>query len=368
METLETFLKQLSTPVLVCQQDNPSGEWRIQSWNPAFQSMWDGSQSDLIGKTPDHLIQVDARAQAPLIQLKTIPPETHLLMHTGLIYPASQQALRVKVKYDWIEDGRLLIWIEPFYEDMALTQAHADFVSTVSHEFRTPLTSIKGFADTLLRYGTNLDTEQQKRFISIIKHQADRLTRLVENLLTVSKIGAQRNDVIFRPIGVKRSIERIVQSIEAKLPEPRRFKIEIPENLPEVWADPDKFEQVLMNLIDNGAKYSYPHSEVTIRAFVQPEHPDQIQIDVSDQGVGIPEEHLPNIFNKFSRIDNPLTREVEGTGLGLYITKSLTHAMGGQISVVSTLDKGSTFTVVLPVASPQRQTETHLHEGLEAKS
>lgn len=131
-----------------------------------------------------------------------------------------------------------------------------------------------------------------------------------------------------------------------------------------MWADPDKFEQVMLNLIDNAAKYSYPNSQVTVSGQIDPEDDDKIRIDVADQGVGIPKEHLPNIFTKFSRIDNPLTREVEGTGLGLYITKSLTNAMGGQISVDSEDKVGTTFTVILPVATPERQAAAQ-HEGDE---
>lgn len=359
MDTLQTFLDKLSTAALVINRSD-NGPWQVIGWNNAFETLREGSGEGLKGQDPKALIQVEAKTSAPLFQGKPIKPMEKMAIHTGLFDTGSNQQLRVKIKYDWIDDETLLLWIEPFSEDVALTQAHADFVSTVSHEFRTPLTSIKGFADTLLRYGSNLDSEQQKRFINIIKHQADRLTRLVENLLTVSKLGAQKTQFIFRPIALKKTVDRIVQSVEGKLPEPRVFKVNIPDDLPEVWADPDKLEQVLLNLIDNAAKYSYPDSEVKIIALLCPEDDDKIKIDVCDQGVGIPVEHLPNIFNKFSRIDNPLTREVEGTGLGLYITKSLTNAMGGEISVASEGKKGSIFTVILPAATPERQAAARL--------
>ncbi len=365
MNNPKPFLDQLSTGVMIFSLDG-DGTWRVSECNPALDGIREGSAAELNGKQTKDFIQVDAKTNAPFCQGKPFKPLEKLPIHTALFETASQQWVRVKVKYDWLDEKTILFWVEPFSEDMALTQAHADFVSTVSHEFRTPLTSIKGFADTLLRYGANLDTEQQKRFITIIKHQADRLTRLVENLLTVSKLGAQKTQFIFRPIPLKRTVERIVQSVEGKLPEPRVFKINIPEDLPEVWADPDKLEQVLLNLIDNAAKYSYPDSEVRVKAQLHPEDNDKIKIDIEDQGVGIPEEHLPNIFNKFSRIDNPLTREVEGTGLGLYITKSLTNAMGGQIFVQSENKKGTTFTVVLPVATPERQAAARLKDEEEA--
>lgn len=356
LDVLKPFLDSLSTAVLAVSPQKPgSAVWKVTYWNTALEKLRGGTGEILAGQDIKHCIQVDAKANAPLLQGKPIKPLETLTIHTGLLETTENQQLRVKIKYDWLDNTALILWIEAFSEDVALTQAHADFVSTVSHEFRTPLTSIKGFADTLLRYGANLDPDQQKRFITIIKHQADRLTRLVENLLTVSKLGAQKTQFIFRAIPLRRTVERIVESVQAKLPEPRNFQVAISEDLPEVWADPDKLEQVLLNLIDNAAKYSYPNTEVRVTAQLDPDDDDKIRIDVTDQGVGIPAAHLPNIFNKFSRIDNPLTREVEGTGLGLYITKSLTNAMNGEISVASAEKTGTTFTVRLPVATPERQ-------------
>lgn len=306
-----------------------------------------------------------------------------LTVHGAMIQKASGEQVRVKVKHSACNgvgvDDMVLLLIDPFSEDMALTQAHSDFVSTVSHEFRTPLTSIKGFADTLLRYGSQLGPDQQKRFITIIKDQADRLTRLVENLLTVSKLGASRMEMSYRAVPVKKVVERVIQNIIAKggmdkasagLPDAgRKFTVDVPENLPEIWVDGDKFEQIMLNLIDNAVKYSFPGSEVTIQGRLVPEDPDRIILQVIDQGVGIPEEHLPRIFTKFSRIDNPLTREVEGTGLGLYITQSLTKTMDGNIALESLPDKGTTFTLDFPVATAERQTayrhkqDQAAHEG-----
>jgi signal transduction histidine kinase len=309
-----------------------------------------------------------------------LPPKTDCLVcqgkgkeavsvHGATVQNLNGEQVRYKIKHHYLpslgENGMLLLLMDPFSEDMALTQAHSDFVSTVSHEFRTPLTSIKGFADTLLRYGAQLGPDQQKRFITIIKDQADRLTRLVENLLTVSKLGASRMEMSYRAVGVKKVVDRVVQNIIAKggvdkasagLPDAgRKFEIEIPDNLPDVWVDGDKFEQIMLNLIDNAVKYSFPGSQVLVAAHLVDTDPDRLQIRVQDQGVGIPEEHLPRIFTKFSRIDNPLTREVEGTGLGLYITQSLTKTMGGNIRLESVVNQGTTFILDFPVATAERQ-------------
>ncbi|HEY9686729.1 MAG TPA: ATP-binding protein [Coleofasciculaceae cyanobacterium] len=273
--------------------------------------------------------------------------------------------LRIKVKHSPLpaspgSPGSVLCLIDPFSEDTTLTQAHSDFVSTVSHEFRTPLTSIKGFADTLLLYGAQLPEEEKRRFINIIKDQADRLIRLVENLLTVSKLGASRVEMSYRPIPLQRLLEKVTHSVQAKTQAKspgteRKFDVEIrPETL-EIWADPDRLEQVLLNLVDNAVKYSPADSVVRIRAGYMPDDDGRIRILVQDQGAGIPQELLPRIFTKFYRVESPLKQEVEGTGLGLYITKSLTSAMGGEISAESEPDKGSTFTVIFPAATPERQ-------------
>jgi two-component system, OmpR family, phosphate regulon sensor histidine kinase PhoR len=353
LDSTLVFLNRLATPAVLLQL-GPTG-LSLAAANTAWCQLRDGPLNALPEPTLAAYLFADIKAGSPLLSNAGPQAGQPIQAHTALFETAQGQRVRVKVKGDWLDESTLVVWIEPFSEDMALIQAHADFVSTVSHEFRTPLTSIKGFADTLLRYGETLETEQQRRFISIIKHQADRLTRLVENLLTVSKLGAQKTGFTLRPIRLKDMLERVIQSVEGKLTDTRHFVTTIAAELPDVWADPDKLEQVLLNLIDNAAKYSYANTTVTINAQQHPTNADRLVITITDEGVGIPASHLPNLFNKFSRIDNPLTRQVEGTGLGLYITKALTTAMGGEISVDSIAEKGTTFTLSFPVATPERQ-------------
>jgi two-component system phosphate regulon sensor histidine kinase PhoR len=232
-------------------------------------------------------------------------------------------------------------------------QAQTEFVSTVSHELRTPLTSIKGFADTILRAGDRLDITQQRRYIDIIKQQADRLTRLVEDLLAVSRLESKKLQLTVRAIDLREAIQRVTHILSEKA---RNHKINevIPAGLPLVWADADRLEQILTNLIDNAIKYSPAETTVTVVARDVPGTPEMVEFSVADQGGGIPQEHLPEIFSKFSRLDNPLTRQTEGTGLGLYITRSLVVALGGQIKVTS-VPGCTTFTVQLPAASLEMQ-------------
>jgi signal transduction histidine kinase len=319
-------------------------------------------QKHMLGQSLSHFITIEEQVNYPSY-LQSITAQS-----VGSPVTASLNEVTLHLKHSLLPNGAVLCVLTPTInaEDATLAQAHSDFVSTVSHEFRTPLTSIKGFADTILRYGPNLAADQQRRFITIIKDQADRLTRMVENLLVVSKLGATGKpsgsmDLSYRPINMATWIDKVIQTVKGKGEgDPqfanREFILEFPPNnqLPNVWADPDKLEQILTNLIDNAVKYSYPGSCVKIAANIQAfDGKTQVCVAISDKGVGIPAEHLPRIFSKFSRIDNPLTRLVEGTGLGLYITHALTIAMGGRLLVTSdtnapNTDYRTTFTLCLP--------------------
>ncbi len=241
----------------------------------------------------------------------------------------------------------------------SVQQAQTDFVSTVSHELRTPLTSIKGFADTILRAGDRLDVSQQRRYVGIIKDQADRLTRLVEDLLAVSRLESKRLQLTIRAIDLQEAVERVHRNLAEKAAN-HRLHIDIPPGLPPVWADADRLEQILTNLIDNAIKYSPARTTVSVVAkTIQLEgqtNGELVEFSVTDQGAGIPEEHIPKIFTKFSRLDNPLVRQTEGTGLGLYITRSLVLALGGEITVTSK-PGSTTFTVRLPSATYEQQAQ-----------
>lgn len=243
----------------------------------------------------------------------------------------------------------------------SLQQAQTEFVSTVSHELRTPLTSIKGFADTILRAGDRLDVSQQRRYVGIIKDQADRLTRLVEDILAVSRLESKKLQLTIRAIDPRDAIERVQQNLTDKAKN-HKIIVSVPAGLTPVWADADRLEQILTNLIDNAIKYSPSGTTVTVSARGLEKEKEKnnssdvemVEFSISDEGVGIPEEHLPQVFSKFGRLDNPLVRQTEGTGLGLYITRSLCLALGGQISVASQ-PGNTTFTVKLPAATLEQQ-------------
>ena len=216
-----------------------------------------------------------------------------------------------------------------------------EFISTVSHELRTPLTSIRGFSQTLLNSWDKIDEENKKKLVKIIEEQSNRLSNLVENILTVSKINADKP--IIRAVDANSSIEKVIQLLSQKYKE-RKIITKFHPHLPPVGLDEDKFQQIMTNLIDNAAKYS--EAEVLVSTAIQNE---KSVIKVQDFGVGIKSEDFSKVFQKFSRLENHLTSKTQGNGLGLFITKELVEKMGGKISFESEVGKGTTFVVEFPL-------------------
>jgi signal transduction histidine kinase len=229
-----------------------------------------------------------------------------------------------------------------------LEQAYLDFISTVSHELRTPLTSIRGFADTLLTSYDRLSPEQREKFLHIIKEQSNRLINLVENLLTVSKMQSNKELLIYKAVDVAPLIESVVQMIKNQY-KTHKYICNFDKNSAKILVDTDKFQQIMLNLTDNASKYSNEDSTVEITVS-DDYNQNKVLISVKDEGIGINPEDINKIFNKFSRIDSPLTRKIQGNGLGLYITKTLVEKMNGTISVKSS-NKGSEFIVEFPIAT-----------------
>jgi signal transduction histidine kinase len=221
-----------------------------------------------------------------------------------------------------------------------LDQMKSDFVAVASHELRTPITAIRGFVKTLMRSGDKLGRDEVEHFVEIIDRQTARLAGLVEDLLVVSRIeaGAMRLQVEEVPLS-----EFLRQSVESLGPEPRaRIHVSVEPADARVAVDPPRVDQILRNLLGNALKFSPGDSPVDVEARVRG---GRLVLSVSDRGIGIPQEELPRIFDRFHQAGDVLSREAEGAGLGLYITKRLVEAMGGSIEVTSTPGAGSTFRV-----------------------
>jgi two-component system phosphate regulon sensor histidine kinase PhoR len=227
-----------------------------------------------------------------------------------------------------------------------LEDMRRDFVANVSHEIKTPLTAIKGFVETLYQ-GNVDDADEVQRFLGIIQKHVDRLSSIVEDLLSLSKIEQQdEHKAIKRKKGfIKDVFNSVTQICRSKAEEKNiRISTDCGDQISGVF-DATLLEQAVVNLLDNAIKYSEPKSTIHLSAR---QHNSEIQIKVEDQGIGIAKKHLPRLFERFYRVDKARSRTMGGTGLGLAIVKHIAQAHSGNVTVHSKLGKGSTFTIHLP--------------------
>ncbi len=232
-------------------------------------------------------------------------------------------------------------------------QMQNSFVSVISHDLRTPLTSIQGFVDTMLMAindGMPFDEETTKEFLSIIGHNSHRMLRLVNDILVLARLSKNMKlELSLRPFDLKHAIGMVVESQRSFTPN-FEFAVEMPDSLPEVIADQERIEQVIANLLSNATKYSPSGTTITTRVTVEG---DMITVAVVDQGIGIPEDALKKMFGRLFRVESEAHRGKPGTGLGLYLCKHLIEIHGGHIGVDSTYGKGSTFWFTIPLTGPQ---------------
>ena len=224
-----------------------------------------------------------------------------------------------------------------------------EFVLTASHELRSPLTSVQGFAELLMLERDSL-TERQVETVEIILDNCRHLVRLLNDLLDLARSDAGRLTIRARPTQLTPLIEDVVRTMRAQTDNSAQTLVErIEPNLPLVEVEPDRIRQILVNLLTNAHEYSPERASIQVIARVAD---GGVEIDVTDNGPGIPSAQLEHIFERFVRGDAGLTQRVGGTGLGLAISKSLVELHGGTISVDSEVGRGSNFKVVLPVAPP----------------
>ena len=220
-----------------------------------------------------------------------------------------------------------------------------DFVSNVTHELKTPLTSISGFVETL-RSNEDIPVEMQRKFLDIIEAETRRLNELIDDVLTLSFI-EQNRDTERERINLVKLIEDIMFNLEniAKL---KDIKLELVSDSRNIFINSSKYSltMIFINIIDNSIKYS--HEGQTVQIALE-SGDDNVTVSVTDRGRGISEEDIPRVFERFYRADKSRTRKENGTGLGLAIVKHLTKSVGGEIDLQSRLGEGTTFKVILPV-------------------
>ncbi|MCM8831677.1 MAG: cell wall metabolism sensor histidine kinase WalK [Candidatus Omnitrophica bacterium] len=335
---LETILSSMFEGVLVTNKD---GEILIM--NPSLRKLF------LIDFSPEgkNFLEVIRNATIQDIIDKTLKEEKNLISKEVTFYSPEEKIFKVNcapIIRDNLVEGAILVFHD-ITELRRLERIRQDFVANVSHELRTPLTSIKGYAETLLE-GAIFDKKNAKDFVEIIYNDADRLAKLIDDLLDLSKIESGRLEMVFLPIDILEVIEKVVKILE---PQAKKksilINLNIPPDLPKVLADQNRISQVILNLLDNAIKYTPNEGKISI--FANPKD-NFVQVDVIDTGIGIPKEALPHIFERFYRVDKARSRELGGTGLGLSIVKHIILNHGGNVWVESELGRGSTFSFTLP--------------------
>ncbi|MFF2008823.1 ATP-binding protein [Streptomyces sp. NPDC058195] len=226
-------------------------------------------------------------------------------------------------------------------------RSHAELIATVAHELRSPLTSVKGFTATLLAKWERFTDDQKRLMLETVDADAGRVTRLIAELLDISRIDSGRLELRRQPVDLSAAVERHIQALTAGGLTPDRFLVRTRQPLPAVWADPDKVDQVLGNLLENAVRHG--EGTVTIEVAPAPAKSDEkgTAVTVSDEGPGIPEESMGRVFTRFWR-----GSKRGGTGLGLYIVKGIVEAHGGTITVGRGPGGGAEFRFILPVSAP----------------
>lgn len=226
-------------------------------------------------------------------------------------------------------------------------RSHAELIATVAHELRSPLTSVKGFTATLLAKWERFTDDQKRLMLETVDADANRVTRLIAELLDISRIDSGRLEVRRQPVDVAAAVGRHVQALTANGQAPERFLVRVSRPLPDLWADPDKIDQILGNLLENAVR----HGDGTVTIDVAP-HEKGTAVTVTDEGPGIPEESMGRVFTRFWR-----GSKRGGTGLGLYIVKGIVEAHGGTITVGRGPGGGAEFRFILPVSAPAYLTQ-----------
>jgi two-component system phosphate regulon sensor histidine kinase PhoR len=221
------------------------------------------------------------------------------------------------------------------------------FVDTATHELRTPLANIKAYAETLALADV-IDIEQQKQFLNTINSEATRLARFVDDLLSVSSMELGSLSLNKQVTDLTRMLNEVLAKVRPQMTEKGlTFEVAFPEKMPEPELDKDKISAVLVNLLGNAVKYTPEQGTVIFRVNITDK---QIELSIEDTGVGIAADELPKVFEKFFRSQDPRVQEQTGTGLGLALAHEVVRLHGGNIEIESEINKGSTFTVLLPLA------------------
>ncbi|CAG7630757.1 two-component system histidine kinase PnpS [Paenibacillus allorhizosphaerae] len=344
---LKSVLENMISGVVMIDRDG-----RIALLNRSAEELLGFAAQELLRKKFDQ-----AKQQFEFMQLiqECIDTKEHIRDEVIFYYP-TERILEINLNPIWQNNdvwAGVLIVLHDITAVRRLERMRSEFVANVSHELKTPIAAVKGFAETLLAGALN-DKDTARSFLQIIFDESDRLNRLIGDILELSKIESKRIPLQFSPVHLQTFIGDCLHVMEA---EARKKSIELTMHVPgEVYmeADEDRLRQILMNLLSNGINYTPEGGKVKIKveqvaSGAEGEEYDKVRLHISDTGIGIPKKDLPRIFERFYRVDKARSRSSGGTGLGLSIVKHLVELHKGTIRVESEVGVGTKFMIELPL-------------------
>jgi PAS domain S-box-containing protein len=327
---------------------------KIISVNPAALRLTGHAESALLGRRCSEVLEprddagkallVDGWHPSVRLQAVSVIPE-----HEVVLSGADGTDVRTFVtgRYHRDESGHIsgaTLMLRDAGRRRELAAAGAQVVSTVSHELRSPLTSVKGYTSLLLNRWERLKDDQKRMMLEQVHHDADRVTRLITELLDISRLETGRLVLRRQMVNLPGLAASVAEKVGLEYPD-LDASVSFPDEFPRVWADPDKIEQVLTNLVENACKYASPKG----LSVVGEAYDGEVTVTVTDAGEGIPEADLPKVFSKFFRRD---LGKPTGSGLGLWISRGLVEAHGGRLSASSIPGQGTAFRFTLPTVDP----------------
>ncbi len=334
----------------------------VLALNTAAEQLTGWSRMDAVGRPAADLLEVRTDAGSNLCApngplRRTLKLGMTVNTRSALLFRlrTSDEPVRVSYSVSPLRSGdrgitRALIVIHDVTPELEAIGAKDALMLAASHELTTPLTTLTGLSELLLDF--ELSEDQRRELLQDLHGQVGRMQQLIGDILDVSRIDSGRVSVDLSRVAVGPVIQRVCDEVKPML-DGRALRYRIPADLPPIWGDARRLHQILINLVTNAIKYSEVGTEITVAARADDAF---VRFEVWDQGVGIRKEHLPRLFEKFYRADDPVVRRTAGTGLGLYIVRNLVSMLGGQVQVRSRYGKGSVFTLALPraeVVSPK---------------
>jgi two-component system phosphate regulon sensor histidine kinase PhoR len=324
---------------------DPQG--RIETVNRGMRTMIGERYRDIVGKTPLEAFR-NIGLQKALDQYRSGGTLVSQVIELGEGEPVMLDVSITPVRGVDAAEGKTMLVFHDLTRLKKLERMRVDFVANVTHEIKTPLTAILGYVETL-QEGAIDDRETARKFLCTIARHAERLNRLVEDLLTISNTELGEIHFSFESVALSGIAQSVLHMIQQKADEKKiRIASAIPEDLPLIRADRDRLSQVLINVLDNAVKFTPEGGTVSLSA--APAAGSEVVVKIADTGIGVPRDEIPRLGERFYRVDKTRSRELGGTGLGLSIVKHLMTAHKGRIEIESLLGRGTTVSLYFPAA------------------